>query len=188
MKILKKIMIGFIAFVILFLVVAFFLPSDVRVERSIVINAADSVVFSYLINLKYRSDWDPWLEMEPSAKVSLSETTVGVKAGYAWEGDEIGSGEMTIVEIEKNSSIRSKIVFISPRTGEGDVYWNLSKTENGTKLSWTFESEMSYPLERYIGLLMDSMLDESLEKGLSNIDREIEESMVEKNTTTDKNE
>ena len=86
MNVLKKILIGLIVLVLLFLVVALFLPSNVRVERSAVINASDSVVFAYLTNFDYRSAWDPWLEMEPASQVSLSETTVGVGAGYAWQG------------------------------------------------------------------------------------------------------
>lgn len=174
MNILKKILLGFVVIVLLLLIVALLLPANVKVERSIVINAADSVVFDYLTDFTHRADWDPWLEMEPTAKVTLSETTQGVGAGYAWKGEEIGSGKMTIVEVLKNKSITSKIEFISPQTGEGDVYWNLEPATDGTNLTWTFQSDMDYPVGRYFGLFMDSMLGPSLEKGLLNIDMGIQ--------------
>ena len=123
MKVLKIILGIVVAVIALFLVVAAFLPSEVIVERSVVIEAPDSVIFNYITDFNNRTDWDPWFEMEPEAKVTLTEVTKGVGAGYAWEGEVIGSGDMVIDEVEKNKSIKSTIKFYTPQAGEGKVLW-----------------------------------------------------------------
>jgi len=173
MKVLKIILGIVVAIVALFLVVAIFLPSEVTVERSAVIEAPDSVIFDYITDFNNRTDWDPWFEMEPEAKVTLTEVTQGVGAGYAWEGEVIGSGDMVIDEVEENKSIKSTLKFYTPQAGEGKVLWLLEPVENGTNLSWSFTSEMGYPVERYFGLMMEGMLGPQLEKGLENVDHEV---------------
>lgn len=173
MKILKIILIVLVAIIALLLVVAVFLPSEVTVERSALIEAPDSVVFAYITDFNVRTDWDPWLEMDPGAKVTLYEIPKGVGAGYAWEGEETGSGNMVIDEVVENKLVKSTITFFEPQSGEGKIEWRLEPIENGTNLTWSFYSEMGYPVERYFGLMMDGMLGPSLEKGISNINHEI---------------
>jgi polyketide cyclase/dehydrase/lipid transport protein len=173
MKVLKIIAIVIVAIIALILIVAAFLPSEVTVERSTVVEAPDSVVFAYISDFSVRADWDPWLELEPNAKVTLNETTKGVGAGYAWEGEEIGSGKMVINEVVENKYIKSTITFFSPQTSEGVAEWLLEPAENGTNLTWRFNSEMGYPVERFFGFMMDGMLGPSLEKGMENVDHEV---------------
>lgn len=173
MKVLK-IILGIIAATIaLFLIIAVFLPSEVTVERSLTIEAPDSVVFDYITDFNHRAEWDPWLEMEPDAKVTLNEISKGVGAGYSWEGEVIGSGNMVIDKVDKNKSVNSTLTFLTPQTSEGKVEWQLEPTENGTNITWSFYSEMGYPVERYFGLMMDGVLGPQLQKGLENLDHEI---------------
>jgi uncharacterized protein YndB with AHSA1/START domain len=178
MNILKKILIGLAVIVVLFLIVAIFLPSDVTVERSAVVEAPDSVVFDYITDFTVRANWDPWLEEDPDAKVTLNEIPKGVGAGYAWEGEVTGSGKMVIDEVEENKLVKSTITFYTPQTGEGKIEWQLEPVEDGTNLTWTFYSKMGYPVGRFFGLMMDGMLGPSLEKGLSNIDHEISNMLI----------
>lgn len=173
MKVLKIILGIIIAIIALVLIVAIFLPSEVTVERSAVIEAPDSVVFNYITDFTERANWDPWLEMDPDAKVTLGEIQKGVGAGYAWEGEVTGSGEMIIDEVVENKSVKSTIKFYSPQTGDGKIEWRLEPVENGTNLTWSFYSEMGYPVERFFGLMMEGMLGPQLEKGLENVDHEI---------------
>jgi hypothetical protein len=175
MKIVKKVLIVIAILVVLVLLVALFLPSQVHVERNAQINAPDSVVYAYLIDFNNRTSWDPWFEMEPSAEVTISGSEKGVGARYAWKGEEIGSGEMTIVEVQENKSIKSRLVFIEPQSSESDVLWTLEGSENSTKITWAFDTDMGYPVERYFGLLMDNMLGPSFENGLSNLKNVIEQ-------------
>ena len=173
MKVLKIILAVIVAIIALVLIVAAFLPSEVTVERSAVIEAPDSVVFDYITDFTERANWDPWLEMDPDAKVTLNDTPKGVGAGYAWSGEVTGSGEMVIDEVVENKSVKSTIKFFAPQTGEGKIEWRLEPVENGTNLTWVFYSEMGYPVERFFGLMMEGMLGPQLEKGLENVDHEI---------------
>lgn len=178
MKVIKIISGVLVAIIIVFLLIALFLPSEVTVERSAVIEAPDSVVFNYITDFTVRANWDPWLEEDPDAKVTLNEIPKGVGAGYAWEGELIGSGKMVINEVEENKLVNSTITFYEPQSGEGKIKWRLESVENGTNLTWSFYSEMGYPVERYFSLMMEGMLGPQLEKGLSSIDHEISNLLI----------
>lgn len=178
MKVLKIILMVIVAVVALFLIVAIFLPSEVSVQRSAVVEAPDSVVFDYITDFTMRANWDPWLEMDSTTQITLSEKPTGVGAGYAWEGPITGSGKMVIDEVVKNKLIKSSITFFEPQTGEGKIEWRLEPVENGTNLTWVFFTNMSYPVERYFGLLMDGMMGPQLEKGIENIDFELANMLI----------
>jgi len=188
MNVLKKVLIGIGVFVVILLIVAAFLPSEAKVDRSIVINAPDSIVFDYITNFENRTAWDPWLEMEPDAKVTLNEIKKGVGGGYAWEGKQLGSGYLEIKEIEQNKSVKSSISFYDPQSSDGIISWTLVPISNKTEVTWTFEGSMDYPIGRFFGLFMEDMLGPSLEKGLINIDHEIVKSQIQNINTSDTKE
>lgn len=174
MKFLRMLVIAIVAIVALVLIIAIFLPSQVSVERSTVINASDSTVFANLSSYLSRAQWDPWLKLEPSAKFTLSGPETGVGASYAWEGQEIGSGTMTIKEIVPMKSVHSELVFLTPQSGTSQVFWYIEPQADGTKVTWMFQSEMGWPIERYFGLMMDGMLGPDFERGLANLKSMIE--------------
>ena len=178
MKVLKIILGIVLAIIVLVLLIALFLPSEVTVERSMVIEAPDSVVYDYITDFTQRANWDPWLETEPGAKTTLKEITKGVGAGYSWEGEVIGSGQMVIDEVEKNRSVKSTVMFFSPQEGKGKAEWLLEPADGGTNLTWKFHAEMDYPIGRFFGIMMDGMMGPSLEKGLENVDHEIANLMI----------
>jgi uncharacterized protein YndB with AHSA1/START domain len=169
MQILKKILIAIVVIVVLLLVVAIFLPSEYHVSRSIEINRPDSVVFEKVANYNHRAGWDPWLSMEPGAKTGVSGPVGEPGSQWYWDGEKIGKGRMTIEEVEKNRRIKSKLEFIEPQSGESDVAWQFTPTANGTQVSWSFSGQSEYPIGRYFGLMMDSMVGGDFEKGLANL-------------------
>ena len=81
MKTLKKIGIGLLAFILVLVIVSFFLPSKSHVERSIVINANDSVIFGKVNNLKNFVTWIPWTKKDLNAKMEFFGPEQGVGQG-----------------------------------------------------------------------------------------------------------
>ena len=74
----------------------------------------------------------------------------------------------------ENRSIRSKLVFTEPRADEGDVYWDISTTSDGTKVSWALGGKLNYPEGRMMGPFLEGMLAPQLEKGLLNLKEMVE--------------
>ena len=98
MKILLKILGGLAVLVLLLVVVAFFLPRQYRIERSVVINARPDVVLNQVAVLRAWKSWSAWHERDPQMKLAYSEQATGVGAWASWESKNEGNGKMTITE------------------------------------------------------------------------------------------
>lgn len=177
MKALKIIGLGIGSLIVLLVVVSFFLSSTAHVERTVVMNAPVDVVFAQVNTLKNWGAWSPWAKNDPSMKIEFHGPESGVDASYSWEGDpeKSGRGTYTILESVKNQSIKSKLDFEGMGTSNG--FWKFEEVEGGTKVTWSYESDMSSPpiIGRYIGVMMDGFLGTYFEQGLNGI-KEISES------------
>src|SRR5690606_3612297 len=101
MNILKWLLIVVGSLIVLLLLVALLLPSEFRVERSIVIEATPETVYEQVVDLNNWPNWSPWNAMEPTAEYTVSGAQRGVGAVSSWKGEVIGTGTLTIVEVEE---------------------------------------------------------------------------------------
>ncbi|MCA9735555.1 MAG: SRPBCC family protein [Deferribacteres bacterium] len=177
MNALKKIIYVIIAIIVLFFVVGIFLPADYTLEREVTIEKPVDVVFSQVANFENRVKWSPWAAMDPDAKNSFEGTPGEVGSKWIWEGDpqKIGMGSLEIVELNLNENLKTKLEFVSPRAGIANGGFTFEAVEGGTKATWHFNQKLSYPVERYLGvLLLDKMLAPSFESGLQRLKAQCE--------------
>ncbi|NOQ26333.1 MAG: hypothetical protein GQ564_13295 [Bacteroidales bacterium] len=158
----------------LFLITPLFLPSNFHIERSTVIEKHVSIVYKTASDMSQRTKWDPWIEMEPNAKIDVHMSQEIIGSGYSWKGDIIGEGKITIVKVIPNKEINSKIEFIAPQSMESDVIWTFQESDHNTIVTWAFEGTLSYPLEKWFGLFMDKSLGTQFERGLFNFKKLVE--------------
>ena len=175
MNILKKILFIFIVTVVLLMIVAFFLPARYSVSRKQVIEVSVDRVFMVLVDMTRRSEWDPWIEKDPEADIQVGGSRQGVGAWYAWESEKIGTGNLTIQEIEENRRIQSRLVFESPQESSAVITWVLNGNENQTQVMWKIEGSLQYPAERFLGLMMGRMIGPDFERGLLNLKSLVED-------------
>ncbi|MCA9740656.1 MAG: SRPBCC family protein [Deferribacteres bacterium] len=187
MKVLKGILIFIGAIVVLYFVVALFLPTSYELDRSIIINKSPDVVFGQVSDFNNWMGWNPWTKMEPTAKSTISGQPGTVGHSWEWDGKQIGSGKLTFAAITPPQSIHSKMVFYRPMEGTATDDWTFESTEGGTKVTWTSAGELPYGAARYMGLMMDSMLGTQMEQGLSDL-KGICESLPEMDTQNEKME
>ena len=168
MKTLKKLLLGLGAVIVVFLLTALFLPSTYHVERSIVINQPVDKVYPQVANLNNWTKWNPWTEMEPTAKNEVKGSGKEIGSVWTWKGNIIGTGSLTLKELQPNHLVRSQLVFTAPQSMESEDIWYFNPTSNGTEVTWAMEGKLEYPypVNRYFGLLMDGMLGPDFEKGL----------------------
>ena len=170
MKILKFTGIVLGALVVLFFLIALFLPNQSRVERSITINKSAKEVYRVLIDFKLYEHWNPFLKMEPKAKHAFSTPSNQVGSSWEWDGEKTGKGKITHSRIVENSEIEERLDFFAPMKGDAKAIYFLEPGENGgTKVRWVYEGEASYPSGRYMALMMDSMLGPAFELGLKDL-------------------
>ena len=174
MKILKWFGIVILVIILFFLIIPIFLPSDFHIERSTEIEKHVTIAFQTATDMSQRAKWDPWLEMDPKAIVEVTLLPNIIGSGYTWEGEVIGKGKITINEFIPNKLIKSEIEFIEPQSMKSDVLWSFQEDKHNTVVTWAFEGNLSYPIERWFGLFMDKSLGSQFEKGLYNFRRLVE--------------
>src|SRR3546814_200070 len=104
MKVIKRILLGILALVVLVLVLALFAPKKFEAGSEIEINRPKQEVFEYVKYLKNQENFGAWYKMDPEAKRSYSGTDGTVGFTMEWDGEKIGTGKQVITNIENSRS------------------------------------------------------------------------------------
>ena len=176
---LKKLLGALAVAVIVLIGVAYMLPSQVHLERAIVIDRPATAIFPLINSFRRFNDWSPWKQLDPSATYTFSGPDTGVGAAMAWSGDsKVGRGTQVITESIPDSRVSIDLVFgtMAPQKAA----WLLSPDGSGTKVVWTLESDVgNSPLGRYFGLFLDRMVGPDYEQGLKQLKVLAEKSSAE---------
>lgn len=170
-----KVLQGLLALIVVLVVGAvgygFMLPSQARMERSILIARPPAAVFEVLNSYRDFAAWSPWTRLDPAMQVRIEGPAQGVGARYYWSSaqESVGSGSQEIVESVPHSLIRVSLSF-SGMDSKNHASYRLTPEGEGTNLVWTHEAEFGADLiGRYFGLLLDSMLGADYERGLAQL-------------------
>ncbi|MCV2885219.1 SRPBCC family protein [Aestuariibacter sp. AA17] len=165
----KKLLIGVVVVVVGFFAVGFLLPSDFRVERSVLIEAPPEKVFPYVVNLREWRNWGVWFKRDPQMTTEYSgpEAQQGMKS--QWTSETEGSGEMELVEVKPNRLIVYSLYFPEFDMGStGEM--RLQEEDGRTIVTWVDYGDVGdNPVNRYFALMMDSMIGPDFEVGLENL-------------------
>lgn len=175
MRMLKLVLTILIALIVVLACVSFVFSRQVKVERSIEIDAPISVVFAQLDGLKSTADWSPWLGIDPDIELDYSGPETGVGAKLVWSSDHpnVGSGAQKIIEMVENEKVVSELDF--GNMGTAIAAFIVDDLGEKTIVSWSLETDMgASPVGRYMGLLMDRMVGADYEKGLESLKAMIE--------------
>src|SRR3990172_8940809 len=159
MKTLKKIGIGLIVLLLILLVISFFLPSKIKVERSIVVKASADTIFKQINNFKNWEQWSPWQNIDPDMETVYSGNVEGVGATSEWKSKNpnVGNGRMEITASTPNESVVLSIDFTGHGVSTG--YFNITPEGEDTKVVWSMDMDMgTNPISKYFGLMMDRMI------------------------------
>ncbi len=164
MKIFKKALIVVGLALIVFFAVGFLLPSQVHVQRSLVIHATPAQIQPYISDLKRWSEWTPW-----NKEMDATVVYVYADSEMTWNGEKMGAGTLRITKSEPGIGIWYTIDFNHGSMGSvGRILYQV--VPEGTEVVWedTFELGKN-PVNRYFGLLMNSMIGADFDKGLTKL-------------------
>lgn len=174
MRIIGKIVFYLIALVAILAAVAFVLPREVRIARSITIQAPVAEVFP-LVNDLRKHTWSPWVQIDPTAKFTYSGPDAGTGQKVNWQSanEKVGTGSQKIVESVENQRIETALEF-GPQ-GQATAGFDFEPTGQTTKVTWRFNTDTGYnPIMRWIGLMFDRWIGPEYEKGLANLKAQVE--------------
>jgi uncharacterized protein YndB with AHSA1/START domain len=180
MAILKKLLIGLVALVVLFIVVGFLLPRQFKVEREVTIAAPQIPVYQMISAPTNWPKWAVWNKRDPNMKMTFSGTGADAGAKWSWESKTEGSGAMEFTEADSPRRIAYKLSF--PEMGM-DSKGELKLTaisDSVTKISWSNEGDLGgNPVFRYFGLFMDKLIGPDFEAGLAALKTLVEKQVAD---------
>ena len=166
---LRKLLTAIVIVVVLLFGVAYVLPQQVHVERSITVDRPAAVIFPLLNSPKRFNEWSPWKDLDPNARMSYSGPESGVGAAMAWSGNsKVGKGSQVITESVTDKRVKTDLDFGD--MGTAKAQWELSSEGTGTKIVWSLDMDVgNNPLGRYMGLFMDKMIGPDYDRGLKQL-------------------
>ena len=174
MRPIMRLILGLCALAVILLGVAFALPGQVTIARSVVINAPESIVFPYLNDLHRFGDWSPWAARDPELAATFSGPDQGRGAKVEWTSSKpsVGAGSMQITESNPNRHIDLAVNFNGL---DGTSYYEVVPSGSGSKVTWGFGYESgTSPLKRWKGLLLDRYVGAEYRDALAKLKDKIE--------------
>ncbi len=166
----KKILIGLVAVIAIFFIVAALQPADYRVERSATIAAPPAVLFDQVNDHKKFETWNPWAKMDPESKTTYSGADSGVGAVASWDGKIVGAGSSTITESKPGELVRQRMDWLRPMEGTSTVDFTFKPDGDKTIVTWAMYGKNNF-MGKVVSLFMDceSMCGPEFEKGLADL-------------------
>ncbi|MFT3765589.1 MAG: SRPBCC family protein [Minicystis sp.] len=168
---LKKIGLGLVALILVFVVVVATRPSSFHYERSTTIAAPPDAVYPLVSDFHQWTHWSPWDKLDPSQQRTFEGAAAGLGARYAWKGnDKVGEGRMAIEEAKAGESIKIKLEFIKPFASTNTTTFVIKPEGAGVKLTWAMEGTNNF-MSKAFGLFMDmdKMIGSDFDRGLAQI-------------------
>jgi hypothetical protein len=167
----KKILLTFLALILVLVLVGLFLPERYRCTRSVVIRAPAEKIHLLISDLKAWPEWEPFSEGNPDMKVMLGETTSGVGASQSWDGTA-DKGRLTITKSDPSTGIEYDLVFVNGSNEAHAKSWMRMKqvTDTSTEIDWGIEGKMNMPvIGGYFALAADWLMGPMFERGLEKL-------------------
>lgn len=174
MKILKIIIAAIIVLIVVIAAVGLFLPTSYTVKRSAKISAQPEEVHKYVGDLEMWEEWNPWKESDPTLVIMLGAKSTGVGASQSWVGDS-GTGALTITESSPSDGIKYDLLFDGGTYKCAGSMTYESLPGGDTRVTWAISGNMGRSVTGgYFAILMNSMVGNMFDKGLSNLKRKVE--------------
>jgi hypothetical protein len=185
---LKKILLGLAALIVIFLIVVALQPNEYRVARSAAVAAPPEQVFAQVNDFHNWEAWSPWAKLDPNAKATFEGPRSGEGAVFIWAGNnEVGEGRMTVTQSRPSELIRIRLDFVKPMEGTSDVEFTFKPQGDQTKtdgpqtnvtqtnVTWAMSGSHTF-ISKAICLFMDQdkMLGGYFEKGLASLKAVVE--------------
>jgi uncharacterized protein YndB with AHSA1/START domain len=168
---LRKILIGFVVFILVLVIVIATRPSTFSVTRSASIAAPPARVFEKVNDLHQWENWSPWAKLDPAMKQIYSGSPSGRGAVYHWLGNkEVGEGEMAITESRAPELVQIKLDFIKPFPSTSTTLFTFKPEGGGTVVTWNMAGDCNFMTKAFRLIAdMDKMIGGQFEQGLSQL-------------------
>lgn len=154
------------AIALIVFLIAFSVPKDFKIERSVSIERPVSTVFTFLKSVRNHDSWNPWLKKDPFIQRSFKGEDGTPGFIYSWSGnDQVGTGEQEIKAIREGQRIDFELRFLRPFRATNCAYLETQGTQTSTLVKWGMTGRLAFPMNLVQGL-MKGKLRKDFDEGL----------------------
>lgn len=165
-----------ILIIILALVIVYFLPSTIHLEKSMILKARSEVVFDQINHPNAWRKWAAWIKEDPMINLTEHGPVSSEGAAMEWSSKvpEIGTGNMIIRSSQPPTRVQATVNFNDMAPSEN--VFVLANTGNGAGITWTIDMNLAdkgFPagwINKIKGLSWKNTLSDWMEKSLKNLD------------------
>ncbi len=168
---LKKMLLGLVVVIALFLIYVAMRPADYRVERSATIAAPAPALFDQVNDHHKFNAWNPFLKLDPNVKNTYSGPDAGVGAVCSWDGNKnIGAGSSTIIESKPGDVVKMRMDWRRPMEGTSTVEFTFKPAGDKTTVTWAMYGQNNF-IGKVFSVFMDceKMCGPPFEEGLASL-------------------
>ena len=169
MKLVKNILIGVVILTIITTIALYFLPTQYTVSNSIEINQRAEVIYAQVYDFNKWGTWDPWMENDPAAKITIEGAPGTPGHKMSWNGKKSGIGSLTIISSGTNRFVYNQLDFKKPFEATAKDMIRLEPNGDKTTVTWTNTGGAPFITGRLFGLFADKMLGPDQRKGLEKL-------------------
>jgi hypothetical protein len=167
---LLEVVIALVLTLVLFVIIALFLPASQRVERSIELTNPISQISDALKHFKLYTRWQQLTARDPRALFRLEGPEFGEGARIVWTSREpaVGNGSLTITEVIPEEEIRMAMENDWRGTNKRSTFrMEFNPQTNATTLRWIIEVDYGWDLiGRYAGLYLNGEIGDLVYRSL----------------------
>lgn len=166
----KTLFLALVVLIGLILIVAYFLPRDFRLSKSVVINAPRETVYDYVKLLKNQEKYSVWVMADPNVEMTYTGTDGAIGGTSAWKSEmkNVGVGAQTITALVPNEKITVEIRFEKPMKATNYADTTLETVAEQTRVTNTFYGTNKFPMN-ITNLFLDKMIGGDIQKNLENL-------------------
>ncbi|KAA3606025.1 MAG: hypothetical protein DWQ01_17670 [Planctomycetota bacterium] len=160
--------------VLAFVAGGFLLPDRFEVKRKVTIQATPEAIHAVLSDLRTWSEWSAWTaDKDPTLQWQYEGPDQGVGQAMSWTGEEFGEGRLQITASDLQTGLRYDLEF------DGGEFRNQGKFEyevqdGQVEVRWIQEGTLDSMMQKWFGLMMDSMMGPDFEEGLAGLKAKLE--------------
>ena len=167
MKYIKRL--GYLLAALLVLIVAagIIMPKEIKVTVEKEMETPVSVAYNIANNFLTQEEWNPWMMGDETMQIEMGSLIEGKGASYSWTSENSGAGTQTITETSENEKITIDVDFDDQGHSLSSMLF--SKTEEGSMVSWAFESKTGFP-SNILAPFYKYSVKKAFKKGLKNLE------------------
>ena len=111
-----------------------------HISKSISIQKSAAEVYPLVADFHNWVVWSPWLILEEGVEVNVREDG----KYYEWDGKLVGAGNMTVLEEDGATHVKSDLTFLKPWKSKAMINLYVKECGEGCEVTWSMDSRLPF--------------------------------------------